>query len=483
MPAQLFSPPPLGVGLLWSPRLTGMIQAGSLSAEVLAIAPQPLWQRGAAGAPHTLIESAVEALRALPTPKLLRGAGLPLATSAELCRRQAVPWRQTIERLQPAWVSENLAFTCAQGLTAAGSSAYAGATLPPLQCAATVLAAVRRIESLRRLSHVPVAFRIVANHLSPQAGEMPDGEFYAAVADASGCGIVLDLDALWSNECSGRAKVADVLARLPLHRVWEVQVARGEGPGQGVPPAVMALLAQWLPAMPQLGALILDPRPEPGSAALPSAEALAAQMTALRALWPKPLTTPLPSRRASPRPQPAHPIGPACTVDVWERALCSVVNGHDLPAGSRSLRNLLADPGVHVYRRQIESSRAGMLIECLPLTWRALVLQLGLAAAEALRQDFSRGYWPQAFAQDEARNFAHFLHLAEAAGQVAVPHLRSVLEFEMACADGGIETQVHFDGEPLLLLAALSRGEWPPGVSEPLPKPYHNPQPRTHAVA
>jgi uncharacterized protein (UPF0276 family) len=51
---------------------------------------------------------------------------------------------------------------------------------------------------------------------------MPDGEFFAAIAEAADCGVLLDLTNLWVNDRNGRANIGDVLAKLPLQRVLEV---------------------------------------------------------------------------------------------------------------------------------------------------------------------------------------------------------------------------------------------------------------------
>ena len=467
MPAPIFTPAPLGVGLLWSPAVASLLAtAGTIRPAVIALSPQTLWRRGADGTPRGWMEPGLDAPETLTLPRLMRSAGLTLATSTEWCPHATEFWRRSVQRMQPAWVSEDLAFSRVAGGAPDAGSRYAGAALPALQCVATVLAAVRRIESLRRLGVAPLAFRNVANHLLPQAGEMHDGDFLAAVADASGSGIVLDLHALWVNERSGRARAADVIARLPLHRVWEIHLAScdetsGE-PGRRIPAAMLECLTQWLPRMPRVGALILDPMPdaERGLDAL----ALAADLRTLRELWPlrgtmppQPRTTPA---RAAAVPGSSALVSPACSAREWERSLALLANGCEVPALPRSLRQLSGDPGLAAHRRHLESQRTARLAECLPLSWRALVLHLGLPAAQSLRQAFWRAHWPQEQALAESRLFAQFLRRALPAGGAGMPQLQTVVDFELACAESahsGVETQVLLQDEPMLLLAALAR--------------------------
>ena len=61
---------------------------------------------------------------------------------------------------------------------------------------------------------------------------MPDGEFFAAVAEEAECGILLDLHNLYCNEKNGRSRLRDVLGAMPMDRVWEVHLAGGQEQGR-----------------------------------------------------------------------------------------------------------------------------------------------------------------------------------------------------------------------------------------------------------
>ena len=231
--------------------------------------------------------------------------------------------------------------------------------------------------------------------------------------------------------------------------------------GGALPQASLDLLAEWLPRLPQLGALVYDASATEGQPA--RAEVIAAQMQTLRLLWQTRGQATVKGRARNEQPAAGGAVGgAACSVELWERALAALVQGRELPAGGRGLRPLMSDPGLGLYRLQLQAQRSSLLAETLPLTWRALHRKLGACGVQALLL----AHWqrPEALAMDEARHFARFLRQAMAEGQVAVPHLRSVLDFEMACVEiswGGAETQVHCDCEPLVLRSALSRGEWP----------------------
>ena len=136
MPAQVFTPPPLGVGMLWRPELAALAEDGRIALDAVARDAQRLWRPGSAG-------------QLLDAPTLLRSPGLPLATATEHCPHQIEAWHKAVEGLRPAWVSAPLGFLLAAGLAPDGGVAHTGLLLPPLQCPASVLTAVRRIEQLR----------------------------------------------------------------------------------------------------------------------------------------------------------------------------------------------------------------------------------------------------------------------------------------------------------------------------------------------
>jgi hypothetical protein len=123
---------------------------------------------------------------------------------------------------------------------------------------------------------------------------------------------------------------------------------------------------------------------------------------------------------------------------------------------------LLTDPGLALHRQQVDAERSAVLSTQLPLTWRVLGAGLPPMALQALLHEFWRLHGPEALASDEARHFAACLDRALSKGRLTVPQLHKVLQLEAASLrPQRAETQVHFDGEPLLALAALARGRAP----------------------
>lgn len=257
-------PAVLGVGMVHAPGLEPVLEAGGDLIDVIEIEPQ---LRRAPDGRYQLDDGLFAAAERFGQPKLIHGVGFPVGGTQCPDAADLGPFAAAIERTAPAWASEHLSFNKAR---LDGREFFGGFLLPPVQTMRAARIAARNIRAVRDLLPVPFAFETGVNYLTPQPGEMPDGEFFAAVAEQADCGILLDLHNLWCNERNGRQKVLDVVAELPLDRVWEVHLAGGsEVDGlwldahTGAPPQPLYELAEKiLPSLPNLGAVIFEITPE-----------------------------------------------------------------------------------------------------------------------------------------------------------------------------------------------------------------------------
>ncbi|HSO33597.1 MAG TPA: DUF692 domain-containing protein [Labilithrix sp.] len=117
----------------------------------------------------------------------------------------------------------------------------------------------RNVEALRRaLPDVPLLLENVARAFvwSDQDHEMEEGEFHAAVAEATGCDLLLDVGNLHANAVNAGLDPFAVLASYPLERVAMLHVAGGvlehgfyfDTHAHPVPDAVFALVERVLAA-------------------------------------------------------------------------------------------------------------------------------------------------------------------------------------------------------------------------------------------
>lgn len=453
--------PELGVGVVYAPALEPLLEVGQDLIDVIEIEPQPFWFKSRLpGSPYRLDQEAFKRFLDYPQRKLVHGVGFPIGGTTPLGTDYLPAFVQSIERVSAPWASEHLSFN---RVNDGNSDFNAGFLLPSLQTKESVAVAAANIRQLCDHLPVPFAFETGVNYLQPFPGEMPDGSFFAEVAEAANCGILLDLHNLWTNQQNGRQSVLDALAMMPLERVWEVHLAGGQA-FQGywldahsdlVPLPVMELAAQIIPYLPNLKALIFEIMNDYILASKLRTDDFIEQIQQIRQLWDRR------SRRihsidclqseAISLSSPDNLPSPT----AWEVALGRLVIGRS-SEGTLSIQ-LGSDPGVEVLRQLVSNVRASTTVDAMKLTCRLLMLHLGESGFYQLLEDFWQSTPPEPFATEESRNFAAYLKTKT----LSIPHLEEVSAFELALQQVFIEACpriVHFSCDPIPLLSALGEG-------------------------
>ena len=413
--------PELGIGIVWWPGL-GAITAEPGLIDVVEIEPQAFFlemqQRGRVLCPDAVVDE----LRALPQPKLLHGVGTPVGSPRNLDPRQLPLLRRLRDALQPAWCSEHLA--CQRAATPLGQS-HTGFFLPPRQTDAGVARAATAITMLRGALDAPLLIETGTNYVRPRQDELADGAFVARIADTADCGILLDLHNAWTNERNGRQPVREFVASLPAERVVEIHVAGGfeldgywlDAHSGQVPPPVLDLLAELLPALPAVTAVVFEILPDH----IPrfGVDRIAEQLRRLRGVWDARAQR---ARERQPRPA-AAPFAASDSMPSpveWEDTLGSLVIGQN--PDSSLARELAADPGLPLLRRLVGEFRAGAVAATLPRTTRMLARRHGEHHLRALLLEHARHHGPEPFSRTEALQFARTLRrwLADDATALAV---------------------------------------------------------------
>lgn len=454
--------PELGVGIVYFPALEPLLDAGKGLIDVIEVEPQPLWLKDSANGQPRLDERAFDRLHGRPHRKLVHGVGIPLAGTTGLDPSQLAAFKESISRLDPPWVSEHLAFLRAGH----GPQTFnTGFLLPPLQSSETVDTCVRNIRQLRDEIGRPLAFENAANYLKPLPGEMSDGDFMAEIAEQADCGILLDLHNLWCNQLNGRQPVEEVLARVPLERVWEIHLAGGDevegywldahsGPA---PEALMELCRKWVPRLPNLKAMLFEIIPDYIPAKDIGAGELLDQLSAIQDIWKTRDSCSSPAR-TPPRPDNRVGSAPLPAQADWETGLARAVNRRQPRPPSAG--PWLDDPAVGVLQQLVTNVRAGMLVDLLTLSYRLMVLHLGEQRVHALMDAYWRRSMPEPFAGQEAARFARYVSNL----RLPVPYLDDVLAYEVASMDAvatGDEVRVPFSCDPRPVVEALRAGRRP----------------------
>lgn len=151
-------------------------------------------------------------------PVSLHGVGLGLGSAEGYSSEHAAKLRALVEWVEPAFVSEHLCW----GATAGRHYN----DLLPLPYTAEALALVAgRVRRLQELLGRRILVENISVYLEPGPGDMGEGEFLAALAMRSGCGLLLDVNNLYVNQVNlGRDALAQMRALDP-ESVEEIHLA------------------------------------------------------------------------------------------------------------------------------------------------------------------------------------------------------------------------------------------------------------------
>jgi uncharacterized protein len=413
-----------GVGVVWWPELDTLCRPGEGLVHVLEVEPETFWIPH--GTPNTGFASSLPGLLGhRPQPKLLHGVGAPFGGGVKQSAAHQAALAGDIAALRPAWISDHLSFNQFVPVDGRHQAHSTGFFLPPAQCPDGVAQATAQIRRRSTTTGLDVAFETPVNYLPPHPGEMPDGAFAALVAEAADCGIVLDLHNLLCNERNGRQSVEDFCAAIPPHRVWEIHVAGGESQ-RGfwldahsglVEPDLIAILAEIVPHLPSLGAIIFEILPD--RVAPTGLSAIGKMLEHLNRIW-ETRARPAVAVEQYPALVPARDL---ITPALWEHALGAAVTGTEPPAHPPELENWFhsAEPAFDLYRYLAQEGRASALVETAPRTIRSLLTSMGEAGTRQLLGQFWRATTPAYTSAEEAWAFLDFL----STGDVATPRLEA----------------------------------------------------------
>jgi uncharacterized protein (UPF0276 family) len=460
-----FQPPRLGPGAIYLRSLDGLFRSNADLIRVAEIEPQTLWTK--ATAPDSAPRGSRGELRyvcALPQRLLAHGVGYPVAGTACDQERHISEFRLWSEELASPWVSEHLSILDVRG---ARGSRNCGFLMPPLQTEKQVRLAAQNIRNRQAVLGRPFAFETGVNYFSRRDFEMPDGEFFTAVADAADCGILLDLTNLWVNDRNGRAKIGDVLVKLPLDRIWEVHLAgidfaHGhwlDAHSGAIDPELVPIAAETVASLPNLGAIVFEIAADRAASFGPAA--FLREMETLHELW----DVTMKGAAATPKPaaEPAFEIHDAPTPESWERLIAErMLPPEERPENSCEEVQVRAEDerSFALYGRLVSAFRAGTIAEMLENTTRLLLLGIGETALRVLIDRYVAATLPAAFPTDEALNFQRFLD----ANPISVPGLKEILKFEatlLEAAANNVTMQVALPKDIETILIDIAAGELP----------------------
>lgn len=468
--------PELGVGIVYWPELFETLNLAWRRIDVLEIEPQAFWSHDSSDSAYVLDRNAFDHFAELPQPKIVHGVGFPVGGTIPTTSAELGTFMESIRKLDAVWASEHLSFNRVRD----GSRVCdLGFLLPPLQSPAGVSTCVANITQVQDALQVPFAVETGVNYLRAQPGELTDGHFFASVADAADCGLLLDVHNLWTNQRNGRQPVLDIVAELPLDRVIEMHLAGGQefdgywvdAHSGLVPHDVLDLAHQIVPLLPNLKAIIYEVMPEYVKDRGISPADLREQLEQLHELWA------IRGSHASSPVSPVSPVNgrglkalPSLSPADWEHAVGAALGhlghlGHLSLDDNKPSLDIVSDPGIAVLRRLIGGVRAGKVASTLTLSTRLLLLSLGAEGTQRLFEEFWAAEPTHMAASEEAVSFANF-----AGGHpisTRIDGLVDVMQFELAAHQAvltGSPQQVVLSSEPETLLTDLREGRLPSNV-------------------
>jgi hypothetical protein len=170
--------------------------------------------------------SEVRALRTLAAqvPLRLHGVGLGAASTERVDRRRLDRLAKLVGAIEPEAWSEHLAFV-------RGGGRELGALAAPTRRPETIEGAVANLRLAARVVGTAPLVENVATLLEPPGSTMDETSWTAAILDATGCPLLLDLHNLHANCVNAGGIPADFVEGVGTGRVGEVHVAGGRWVG------------------------------------------------------------------------------------------------------------------------------------------------------------------------------------------------------------------------------------------------------------
>ena len=162
-----------------------------------------------------------------------------------------------MDRLQPPWWSEHIAFTQAGGIPIGHL-----VPLPFTREAVEVLC--QNVATVRRRIQAPLLLENITYTVSLPGSEMSEAEFIAEVLERTDCGLLLDVTNLYTNAMNYGYDPGEFLNRLPLERVAQLHFAGGhwrndvliDSHAHRTPPEVWSRMAEVLARAPVKAAVL-----------------------------------------------------------------------------------------------------------------------------------------------------------------------------------------------------------------------------------
>ncbi|MBR0842671.1 DUF692 domain-containing protein [Bradyrhizobium liaoningense] len=168
---------------------------------------------GAGGPPHR----ALEAIRR-DHPLSLHGVCMSIGGPQPLDKAHLARFRGLVARYQPALVSEHLAWSTHE-------TSFFNDLLPLPYTQATLACVCDHIDQVQDAIRRPLLLENPSTYVVFRESSMSETDFVRAVAERTGCGLLLDINNVFVSATNHGFSALDYLADFPLSRVGEIHLA------------------------------------------------------------------------------------------------------------------------------------------------------------------------------------------------------------------------------------------------------------------
>ena len=168
---------------------------------------------GAGGPPHHLLRRIAK-----DYALSVHGVGLSIGGTGPLDRDHLARLKKLIGEYRPAMFSEHLAWSSHDGV-------YLNDLLPLPYNAGTLDCVIRHIDEVQHTLNTRMLLENPSTYISFGASDMDEVEFLRAIADRTGCGLLLDVNNVYVSAVNHGFDPAAYIDRFPIELVGEIHLA------------------------------------------------------------------------------------------------------------------------------------------------------------------------------------------------------------------------------------------------------------------
>lgn len=151
-------------------------------------------------------------------PLSVHGVGMSIGSSEPLDTEHLARLREVVTRYEPALVSEHLAWSSHGG-------AFFNDLLPLPYTNATLATVCAHIAQMQDALQRPILLENPSTYVAFETSTMRETEFLRAVAQRTGCGLLLDVNNVFVSAINQQYEANVYLADFPLEHVGEIHLA------------------------------------------------------------------------------------------------------------------------------------------------------------------------------------------------------------------------------------------------------------------